>query len=151
MEGLGICRNEIRQSSIWRDWRVGVGVRVRGSMMIAQFDHENLRVYQAAIGFVAWLEEVTPGISSKVSACDHLARASAGIPINIAEASGKRSMKERCRFIGHARTAALQAAATLDVLAVRQVKCKQDATAGKSGLIDIVRMLVAWERNLEER
>ena len=91
LEGLGICRNEIRQSSIWRDWRVGVGVRVRGSM------------------------------------------------------------KERCRFIGHARTAALQAAATLDVLAVRQVKCKQDATAGKSGLIDIVRMLVAWERNLEER
>jgi hypothetical protein len=44
-----------------------------------------------------------------------------------------------------------QAAATLDVLAVRQVKCIQEATEGKSHLADIVRMLVAWERNPEER
>jgi len=42
-------------------------------------------------------------------------------------------------------------AATLDVLAVWQVKCTQEATEGKSCLADIVRMLVAWERNLEER
>ena len=52
--------------------------------------------------------------------------------------------EERCRFIGYARTAALQAAATLDILAVRQVKCTQEATEGKSYLADIVRMLVAW-------
>ena len=58
-------------------------------------------------------------------------------------------MKDRCRFIGHARTAALQAVATLDVLTVRQVKCTQEATKDKSYLADIVRMLVAWERNLE--
>jgi len=60
-------------------------------------------------------------------------------------------MKDRCRFIAHARTAALQAATTLDVLAARQVKCTQEATEGRSYLADIVRMLVAWERNLEER
>ncbi len=69
----------------------------------------------------------------------------------IAEGNGKFSMKDRCRFIGHARTAALQAAATLDVLAVRQLKCTQEATEGKSGLVDIVRILVAWKQNLEER
>ncbi|MDA3924328.1 MAG: hypothetical protein PF904_06505 [Kiritimatiellae bacterium] len=50
------------------------------------FDHEDLRVHQAAIEFVGW-----------------------------------------------------------------QVKCTQEATAGKSYLADIVRMLVAWERNLEKR
>jgi hypothetical protein len=50
------------------------------------FDREDLRVYQAAIGFVGW-----------------------------------------------------------------QVKCTQEATEGKSYLIDIVRMFVAWERNLEKR
>ena len=253
--------------------------------MSVQFDHEELRVYQAAIGFVAWLEDVTADLADKVSACDHLARASAGVPVNIAEASGKRSMKERrqfvdtaygsalecaacldvltvlkllrasivhegkgqlsalvsmmigyrkstrcevreegeeydaayrpsdrvwfdhekldvyrkalelvewcgrlrigenvprstvttldkaatgvvlnvaegngkfsvkdrCRFINHARTAALQSAATLDVLAVRRVKCKPTAAEGKSQLANIVRMLVAWEQNLEER
>jgi len=55
------------------------------------------------------------------------------------------------RFIGHARTAALQAAATLNVLAVRQVKCTQEASEAKSYLADFVRMLVAWEQNPEER
>ncbi|MDA3926018.1 MAG: hypothetical protein PF904_15075 [Kiritimatiellae bacterium] len=55
-------------------------------MMRSLFDHEDLRVYQAAIGF-----------------------------------------------------------------AVRQVKCTQEVSEGKSYLVDIVRMLVAWERKLEER
>ena len=51
---------------------------------------------------------------------------------------------------GHARTAALQAAATLDVHAIRQAKDKQDGIEGKKLLADIVRMLVAWERSLQE-
>ena len=140
--------------------------------MRSAFDHEDLSVYQTAIEFVAWHEEVAPEITSKVSACDHLGRASASVPVNIAQASGKRSMgerrqfidtaniaegngkfsaKDRCRFIGHARTAALQAAATLDVHAVRQAKSKQAVAAGKKHLADLVRMLVAWERSLEEK
>jgi hypothetical protein len=73
-------------ASIKRDLRVRVGVRVRDSMKRSLFDHEDLRVYQTAIGFVGW-----------------------------------------------------------------QVKCTQEATEGKSYLADIVRMLVAWERSLEER
>lgn len=67
--------------------------------MSSAFDHEDLRVDQAAIEFVAWHEEVAPGITSKVSACDHLCRASAGVPVNIAQASGKRSMSDRRQFI----------------------------------------------------
>ena len=118
--------------------------------MSSAFDHEDLRVYQAAIEFVAWLEGVAPEITSKVSACDHLGRASTGVALNIAEGNGKFSTKDRCRFIGHARTAALQAAATLDVHAIRQAKDKQDGAEGKKLLADIVRMLVAWERSLQE-
>jgi hypothetical protein len=53
--------------------------------------------------------------------------------------------------LSHARIAVLQAAATLDILAVRQVECIRDAVEGKSYLADIVCMLAAWERNLEER
>jgi hypothetical protein len=60
-------------------------------------------------------------------------------------------VKDRCRFIGYARTAARQAAATLDVLAARQAECKQDVIEGKSCLAVIVRMLAAWERSLEDR
>ena len=72
--------------------------------------------------------------------------------IDTAYGNGKFSVKDRCRFIGHARTAALQAAATLDVLALRHAtKSRQDVTHGKGLLADVVRMLVAWERCLEEK
>jgi len=90
---------EIFWAWMGRDLGVRVGVRVRDSMMISQFDHEELRVYPSAIGFVAWLEEAAASITSKVSACGHLARASAGVPVNMAEASGKRSMNERRPYI----------------------------------------------------
>jgi hypothetical protein len=63
------------------------------------FDHEHLRVYQGAIEFLAWLEGVVPSIKRSVSARDHLARASSGVPVNIAEASGKLSVNERRQFI----------------------------------------------------
>jgi len=199
------------------------------------FDHEHLRVYQSSIEFVAWLEGLYPEIDRKVSAHDHLVRASASVPVNIAEASGKFSMnerrqfvdtaygsslecsacldvlcilacispamaqtgkgqlyaivsiwcdelrrakvvarpvettldrtstamalniaegngkfstKDRCRFIEHARTAALQAAASLDIVAVRRSPLKRKAAEGKALLSDSVRMLVAWQRSI---
>lgn len=79
-----------------------------------------------------------------------LDKASTGVVLNIAEGNGKFSRKDRIRFIDHARTAALQAAANLDVLAVRQAQSRSDVADGKGLLADAVRMLVAWERSLEE-
>jgi four helix bundle protein len=80
-----------------------------------------------------------------------LDRASTGVALNIAEGNGKFSMKDRCRFIGHARTTALQAAAAFDVHAVRQAKSKRAVVTGKKQLVDVVRMLVAWKRSLDEK
>jgi len=110
--------------------------------MRSAFDHEDLRVYQAAIEFVAWHEEVAPEITSKVSACDHLGRASAGVPVNIAQASGKRSMSERRQFIDTAYGSSLECAACLDVLCI--LGCLQAATvhAGKGRLSTLVSMLI---------
>ncbi|MCA1808749.1 MAG: four helix bundle protein [Lentisphaerae bacterium] len=113
-------------------------------MMRSQFDHEDLRVYQGAIEFVAWWEEVAPSITSNVSACDHLDRASA-------EASGKRSLNERRQFIDTAYGSSLECAACLDVLAVRQANSKLKIDEGKGVLANVVRMLVAWEGSLDER
>ncbi len=115
------------------------------------FDHEKLDVYRKALELVAWCSRLRHSGHIPRSTATTPDKASTGVVLNIAEGNGKFSMKDRCRFIGHARTAALQAAATLDVLAVRQTKNKQDVTEGKSYLADIVRMLVAWERHLEER
>lgn len=115
------------------------------------FDHEKLDVYRKALEFVAWCGRLRSGSRVPRTTATSLDKASTGVALNIAEGNGKFSAKDRCRFISHARIAALQAAATLDILAVRQVKCIQEAAEGKSYLADIVRMLVAWERNLEER
>lgn len=115
------------------------------------FDHEKLDVYRKALDFVTWCGLLRSDGCLPRSTATSLDKASTGVALNIAEGNGKFSMKDRCRFIGHARTAALQAAATLDVLAVRQAKSKRDAAEGKRCLADIVRMLVAWERNLEEK
>jgi hypothetical protein len=41
-------------------------------MVRSLFDHAALRVYQAAIGFVVWLEESVPVITSNVSAAARL-------------------------------------------------------------------------------
>ena len=115
------------------------------------FDHEKLDVYRKALAFVTWCGRLRSDGDMPRSTATSLDRASTGVALNIAEGNGKFSTKDRCRFIGHARTAALQAAATLDVHAIRQAKGKQDGIEGKKHLADIVRMLVAWERSLQEK
>ena len=115
------------------------------------FDHEKLDVYGKALEFVDWCGRLRSGGFVPRATATSLDKASTGVALNIAEGNGKFSIKDRCRFIGHARTAALQAAATLDILAVRQAKSQQDVYKGKSLLADAVRMLVAWEGSLDER
>jgi len=115
------------------------------------FDHEKLDVYGKALEFVTWCGGLRRGGSVPRSTGTSLDKASTGVVLNIAEGNGTFSVKDRCRFIGHARTAALQAAATLDVLAVRHAECKEDVARGKGMLADGVRMLVAWERSLSGR
>jgi four helix bundle protein len=110
------------------------------------FDHEHLSVYQAAIGFVAWLEGIQRGITRRASARDHLRRASASIPINIAEASGKSSMKERCQFIDTAYGSSLECAACLDILNILKCISISRAQTGKHTLSGIVSMLIGFRR-----
>ena len=96
------------------------------------FPHEKLDVYRKALEFVAWCGRLQSGGCMPRSTSTSLDKASTGVALNIAEGNGKFSIKDRCRFIGHARTAALQATATLDVLAVRHAKSTQDVTHGRA-------------------
>ncbi len=111
------------------------------------FDHENLRVYQGAIEFVAWLEGVIPSIKRSVSARDHLIRASSGIPVNIAEATGKRSGNERRQFIDTAYGSALECAACLDVLSVLGYLAAKRAQEGKGRISAVVAMLIGFRQS----
>jgi four helix bundle protein len=116
-------------------------------MMNSRLDHDNLRVYQAAIGFVSWLEELVPVINSKVSACDHLARASMGVPVNIAEASGKRSMLQRRNFVDIAYGSSLECAACLDILRIHDYLSVSDLNEGKKQLSSVVSMLIGFRKS----
>lgn len=112
------------------------------------FDHEKLDVYQKALDVIRWIDQLSKTGHVSGSVKTSLDKASTGIALNVAEGNGKFSIKDRCRFINHARTAALQAAATLDILAARHTGAKNDTMEGKALLADIVRMLVAWQRAL---
>ena len=63
------------------------------------------------------------------------------IPLNIAEGNGKRSRKDRSRYLDIARGSALESAACLDVLVARSVLMPSDVSKGKNLLRRIVEML----------
>jgi four helix bundle protein len=117
------------------------------------FDHEKLDVYRVAIEFAAWVGELLDGPlkGCSLSAVKHLDQAHTSIPNNIAEGNGRRSPKDRCRFVGIAKGSALESASCLDVLVARKKLEPQRITHGKQLLKRIVEMLVKWEQQLVPR
>jgi four helix bundle protein len=107
------------------------------------FDHERLDVYRVAIEFTAWAGELLDGplANCKLSAVNQLDRASTSTPLNIAEGNGKRSAKDRCRYLDTSRGSSFECAAALDVLVARK-RLKADQIApGKALLRREVEML----------
>jgi four helix bundle protein len=71
-------------------------------------DFERLDVYRCAIDFLALAVRITTHSSRGQSDLrDQLRRASASIPLNIAEACGKTGRADRARFYAIARGSAL--------------------------------------------
>lgn len=108
--------------------------------MKTKFDHEKLNVYQEAILFVSWVDDLLQDIPKSLAVHNQLDRAATSIPLNIAEGNGKYTAADRCRFFDIARGSALECAACLDVLVAK--KRIQEADSGKAILVPIVAMLV---------
>ena len=82
------------------------------------FDHDRLDVYRLAIDYVASAFTVAKSLDGlHRHARDQWLRAAQSIPLNIAEGNGKRSLKDRNRFLDVARGSALECAAIQDILA----------------------------------
>ena len=105
------------------------------------FHHEKLTVYQRALQFAGWSQELIESLTKKTSTRDQLERAGDSIALNIAEGNGKFSKKDRAKFLQIAHGSALECAACLDLLVVRRC-CRQEAVvAGKALLEEVVRIL----------
>ena len=113
--------------------------------MHTTFDHEKLTVYQEAIRFIAWADELLETLPKNLAVHSQLDRAATSIPLNIAEGNGKYTAPDRCRFFDIARGSALECAACLDVLVAK--KRLVQVESGKAILIPIVSMLVGLIRS----
>jgi four helix bundle protein len=105
------------------------------------FHHEKLTVYQRALEFAGWSQDLIESLTKKTSTRDQLARAGDSIALNIAEGNGKFSQKDRARFFQIAHGSALECAASLDLLVARRCCADDVIVKGKEVLEEIVRML----------
>ena len=98
-------------------------------MIVQSFDHERLDVFRLSIDYVARsFEAVQPLEGLHRHARDQWLRAAQSIPLNIAGGNGKRSLKDRARFLDIARGSALECAAIQDVLVrTKGIKVQDDA------------------------
>lgn len=80
---------------------------------------------------------------------DQLRRASASIPLNLAEGAGEFSPSEKARFYRMARRSAAESAAILDLLA--RVDGTQDTKAPHGALAELAAMLTALVKIAENR
>jgi len=106
------------------------------------FDHEKLIVYQKTIDFIAWVTELLHDVPKNLSVWDQIDRASTSIPLNIAEGTGKFTIRDKCRYYDSARGSALECVACLDVLVSKNVITPDRIIAGKELLGPVVAMLV---------
>ena len=119
--------------------------------MRSYFDHEKLKVYQSALGFITWSTDLLTHVQAKAAVKDQLDRASTSVPLNIAEGNGKFAIRDRCRFLDFARGSALECAACLDVLVAKGLLQEEAVQTGKQQLLEIVSMLTALVNSLMAR
>jgi four helix bundle protein len=101
------------------------------------FHHEKLIVYQRALEFAAWSQELIESVTKKTSTRDHLERAGDSIALNIAEGNGKFSKKDRARYFQIAHGSALECAGCLDLLVARRACPAAAILKGKITLEEI--------------
>ncbi len=106
------------------------------------FDHDRLDVYRLSIDYVASSFAFAKDlVGLHRHARDQWLRAAQSIPLNIAEGNGKRSLKDRNRFLDIARGSALECASTQDVLAATAGLGEKQHDELKRTLKPIVSML----------
>ena len=115
------------------------------------FDHEKLDVYQAAIDLVILANTVIENLPrGRAYLADQLQRASASVPLNIAEGSGEFSPNEKIRFYRMAKRSATECAGILDVCRRLQIIDDKNYSNVRELLIRIVSMLIKMAKTFDK-
>ena len=112
-----------------------------------QLDANKLQVYAVALELHALCSTLVTALNRIVR--DQLERASLSVVLNIAEAGGRRSRRDKARFYAIARGSATEVAALLDVLAMRRLASPAAIKTGRSLAIRVVQMLTRIDQRLQ--
>jgi four helix bundle protein len=120
--------------------------------MKALFDHDRLEVYQAGRDFNRQVHRVLENVGrGHADSKNQLKRAAKSITRNIAEGSGKWSIKDKVHFYHIARGSATECAAELDALVDYQAVRPGQIDDPRRTLSRVVGMIVMMIRSLEAR
>lgn len=95
------------------------------------FDHERLQAYQSALNFIRWSESILDRLPKTTAVHSQLDRARTSIPLNIVEGNAKFTPTDKCKFFDVAHGSAVECAACLDVLFLKQSLSQADLDARK--------------------
>lgn len=116
------------------------------------FDHERLKVYQLARRCNRELHLMLADIPrGHAESKDNLKRAAKSITRNIAEGSGRWHVADKVHFYHTARASATECAAALDELVDFCIVEQERVHALKALLAQIIAMLIAMIRSVEQR
>mgnify|MGYP001282538939 CR=1 FL=1 len=119
--------------------------------MDKKFSHEKLIVYNRSLEFVELVENLISKFKDKLNVYDQIDRSSTSIPLNIAEGTGKFTIKDKNRYYDIARGSAVESAACLDVLLKRNRITIEESVKGKELLYEIVSMLIGLIKSNSDR
>jgi four helix bundle protein len=115
-------------------------------------DHERLDVYNVALDFLVFANEVIERLPlSRSHLCDQFTRASTSIVLNLAEGAGKHSKPDKRRYYRTARGPATESAALLDICWKLRLVDEVAHQAGKERVVRIVSMLIQLAQSCEEQ
>jgi four helix bundle protein len=111
-----------------------------------QLDANKLHVYAVALELHALCSTLVASLNRIVR--DQLERASLSVVLNVAEAGGRRSRRDKARYYAIARGSATEVAALLDVLSMRRLAPPGAILTGRRLAIRVVQMLTRMDQKL---
>lgn len=118
-----------------------------------QYSFEKLLVYQSAKRLVVEVYRLMAKFppQEKYALCDQLRRAIVSVPSNLAEGSGRMSVKEKIHFIEIAYGSLMEAYCQLDIAKDLGYISVEDFATVKNQFFDCSRLMTAYRKSFVEK